>query len=106
MKLEQLGSRQQRLVAKHLDQMFVSLRDGARIAIEVEQAHGEYISRRAPQADIPVNLILQAIPGKSDDRHSVLANQLHVMPLSPKPARRLSRIGTVGFSVHDRPVVT
>jgi hypothetical protein len=54
--------------------MFVGLCDRPRVAIEVVQAHRKDVADCSTQTDIPIDLIVQAIPRKTDYRNTVLAD--------------------------------
>ncbi len=87
------------------DQVLVGLADRPRIAVEVEQADRIDVAERLPQRDVPVDLIGERVPGEADHRHAGLADELHVVPLPPQPARPLAGVHAVGLGVHHRPPV-
>ena len=103
---QQVRTGKQRFFTIHRYQMFIRRRDRTRVSVEIEQSDRKHITERFPKADVPVDLIKQAIPGKSYDRHAVLTDQPNIMPLPPEPVRSFICIGRVCFGVHYQPVIS
>ena len=86
-------------------EVLVGKADGSRIAVEVEQADRIDVAERLAQGDVPVDLVGERVPGEAHHRHAGLADQLHIVPLPPEPARPIAGIHAVGLGVHHRPAV-
>src|SRR5205823_13519211 len=90
----------------HVDALDVRVGDGARVAIEIEEADRIDDAARVREHDVPIDLIDEAVPSESDDGHAALAHQLHVVPLSPEPRGAATRVDAVRLRVHERAAVT
>src|SRR5438045_3667343 len=67
----------------------VSLADGSDVSVEIEKADGIDLATLLAKSYAPIHLIRQRIPGKSNDRNTVISNPQYVRPLFPEPIHRL-----------------
>src|SRR5207249_11990093 len=55
------------------------------------------------QVSVPIDLVGQLIPGKPDDRNTVISDTKHICPFLPKPINRLVAVRPlveISLSVH------
>ena len=65
-------------VSPLLDQLFETFADGSDLPVEIVKTERIDVTVVLPESSVPINLIGQAVPGKSENWHAIQLQAVHI----------------------------